>query len=54
MFGCVDTEQGQATGQHRPGGFGKSEPGTMGGRGFLRTEREDSGQQRHHGIGDAD
>lgn len=54
MFGCVDTEQGQATGQHRPGGFGKSEPGTVGGRGFLGTPRKHDGQQRQHGIGDGD
>lgn len=35
VSGCADTEQGQATGQHRPGGLGEGEPGTVGGRGFL-------------------
>lgn len=40
MFGCADAEQGQATGQHRPGGFGEREPGTVGGRGFLVAERQ--------------
>ncbi len=54
MFGCVDAEQGQATGQHRPGGFGEREPGTVGGRGFLRPARQHRGQQGQHGIGDAD
>ncbi|WP_456243472.1 hypothetical protein, partial [Streptomyces mesophilus] len=27
VFGGVDAEQGQATGEHRPGGFGEREPG---------------------------
>ena len=40
MFGCVDTEQGQAAGEHRPGGFGKREPGAVGGRGFLLPLRQ--------------
>lgn len=40
MFGCADAEQGQAAGQHRPGGFGEREPGTVGGRGFLVAERQ--------------
>lgn len=35
MFGRVDAEEGEATGQHRPGGFGECEPGPVGGRGFL-------------------
>lgn len=35
MFGCADTEQGQAAGQHRPGGLGNGQPGSVGGRGFL-------------------
>jgi hypothetical protein len=43
MFWGVDAEQGQAAGQHRPGGFGEREPGTVGGRGFLVT-------QRKHGV----
>lgn len=54
MFGCVDAEQGQATGQHRPGGFGEREPGTVGGRGFLRTTRKDGGEKRENGVGDGD
>ena len=54
MFGCVDAEQGQATGQHRPGGFGEREPGTVGGRGFLRAARKDGDQERQNGIGDGD
>lgn len=54
MFGCVDAEQGQATGQHRPGGFGEREPGTVGGRGFLRTTRKDDGEKGENGIGDDD
>lgn len=37
MFGRADAEQGQAACQHRPGGFGESQPGTVGGRGFLVT-----------------
>lgn len=53
MIGCVDAEQGQATGQHRPGGFGEGEPGTVGGRGFLLTQRQHGGKQRQYGIGDA-
>lgn len=52
MFGCVDAEQGQAAGQHRPGGFGEGEPGTVGGRGFLLTEGQHGGQQRREGVGD--
>lgn len=54
MFGCVDTEQGQATGQHRPDGFGKREPGTVGGRGFLLTDRQNSEQKGQRGIGYGD
>lgn len=54
MVGCVDAEQGQATGQHRPGGFGEREPGAVGGRGFLRTAGKDGGQQGQDGIGDGD
>lgn len=54
MLGCVDAEQGQATGQHRPGGFGKREPGTVGGRGFLVAARKHGGHDSVDGIGDGD
>ncbi|KOU59623.1 hypothetical protein ADK57_32475 [Streptomyces sp. MMG1533] len=54
VLGCVDTEQGQAAGQHRPGGFGKREPGTVGGRGFLVAARQDGGKEGGDGIGDGD
>lgn len=54
MFGCVDAEQGEAAGQHRPGGFGEGEPGTVGGRGFLVAERQDGGQQGRERVGDGD
>jgi hypothetical protein len=54
VIGCVDAEQGQAAGQHRPGGFGKGEPGTVGGRGFLLAARKDDGKKGHDGIGDGD
>ncbi|CAM5259590.1 hypothetical protein SHIRM173S_09565 [Streptomyces hirsutus] len=54
MVGCVDAEQGQAVGQHRPGGFGEREPGAVDGRGFLRAERQHGGEQRLRGIGDGD
>lgn len=54
MFGCVDAEQGQATGQHRPGGFGEREPGAVGGRGFLLAARQHGGQKGQDGIGDGD
>jgi hypothetical protein len=50
----MDAEQGQAAGQHRPGGCGKGEPGTVGGRGFLLADRQDGGEKGQHGIGDAD
>src|SRR6478752_7665471 len=35
VFGRAHAEQGQAAGQHRPGGFGDGRPGAVGGRGFL-------------------
>ncbi len=54
MVGCVDAEQGQAAGQHRPGGFGEGEPGAVGGRGFLVAEGQDGGQQGREGVGDGD
>ncbi|GGW87468.1 hypothetical protein GCM10010297_05720 [Streptomyces malachitofuscus] len=54
MIGCVDAEQGKATGQHRPGGFGEGEPGTVGGRGFLLTQGQHGGKPRQYGIGDGD
>lgn len=40
VFGYANAEQGQATGQHRPDGFGEREPGTVGGQGFLVLERQ--------------
>lgn len=54
VFGCVDAEQGQATGQHRPGGFGEREPGPVGGRGFLVAERQHGGEEGERGIGKGD
>lgn len=54
MVRGTDAEQGQAAGQHRPGGFGEREPGAVGGRGFLVAEREHrvlNGEQR---VGDDD
>lgn len=54
MIGGVDAEQGEAAGQHRPGGFGEREPGAVGGRGFLVAAREHGGQDGEHGIGDGD
>lgn len=45
MFGCADTEQGQAAGEHRPGGFGNGQPGAVGGRGFLVADG-----QRRRGV----
>lgn len=54
MVGCVDAEQGQAAGQHRPDGFGESQPGTVGGRGFLPTARQHARQQGQRGIGHGD
>ncbi len=41
-------------GQHRPGGFGEGEPGTVGGRGFLVAEGQDGGQQGRERVGDGD
>lgn len=40
MFRCADAEQMQATGEHRPGGLGKGQPGTVGGQGFLLAARQ--------------
>jgi len=54
VVGCVDAEQGEAAGQHRPGSFGEREPGTVGGRGFLVAAREHGGQDGEAGIGDGD
>jgi hypothetical protein len=54
VFGCVDTEQGKATGQHRPGGFGEREPGTVGGQGFLVPERKHRGKKGKGRIGYGD
>lgn len=54
MFGCTDAEQGQATGQHRPGGFGEREPGTVGGRGFLVTDRQHRVLEVEKGVGGGD
>ncbi|CAM5642850.1 hypothetical protein SVIOM342S_08136 [Streptomyces violaceorubidus] len=54
MVGCVDAEEGQAAGQHRPDGFGEREPGTVGGRGFLPAARQHGGQERQRGVGDGD
>lgn len=54
MFGCVDAEQGEATGQHRPGGFGEREPGTVGGQGFLVPERKHRGKQSEGRVGYGD
>lgn len=54
MFWGVDAEQGQATGQHRPGGFGKREPGTVGGRGFLVTQRKHGVLEAEHRVGGGD
>lgn len=54
IFGCADAEQGQATGQHRPGGFGEREPGAVGGRGFLVPERQHEVLEQKKGVGDPD
>lgn len=54
MIGCVDAEQGQATGQYRPGGFGEREPGTVGGRGFLLTDGQHGGEEGKGRVGDDD
>lgn len=40
MFGCADAEQMQAAGEHRPGGIGKGQPGTVDGRGFELAGRD--------------
>lgn len=50
-FGCADAEHGEATGEHRPGGFGEREPGTMGGRGFLVAERQNGVLEREQRVG---
>lgn len=50
----VDAEQGQAAGQHRPGGFGEREPGTVGGRGFLVPQREHRVLEGEQRVGDGD
>ncbi len=54
VFGCVDAEQGEATGKHHPGSFGKREPGTVGGQGFLVPERKRGGEKRKGRIGYGD
>lgn len=54
MFGCADTEQGQAACQHRPGGLGEGEPGAVGGRGFLVPYGEHRDVEGQKGIGDHD
>ena len=54
MFWGVDAEEGQAAGQHRPGGFGKREPGTVGGRGFLVTQRKHGVLEGEHRVGGGD
>lgn len=54
MFWGVDAEEGQAAGQHRPGGFGKREPGTVGGRGFLVTQRKHGVLEDEHRVGGGD
>lgn len=54
VFGCVDAEQGQAAGQHRPGGFGKRQPGPVGGRGFLVAARQHRVLEGEQGVGDDD
>ncbi|KND35414.1 hypothetical protein IQ63_14840 [Streptomyces acidiscabies] len=52
MLWSFDAEQGQATGQHRPGGFGECEPGAVGGLGFLVPSGEDLGEEGEEGVGD--
>lgn len=52
--GCADAEQGQATGQHRPGGFGEREPGAVGGRGFLVAEGQHGVLDGEEGVGGGD
>lgn len=54
VFGCVDAEQGQAAGQHRPGGFGERQPGPVGGRGFLVAARQHRVLEGEQGVGDDD
>ncbi len=51
-IGCADAERGEATGEHRPGGFGEREPGAVGGRGFLVAEGQDGVLEREQGVGD--
>ncbi|GAA1092683.1 hypothetical protein GCM10009577_13280 [Streptomyces javensis] len=56
MFGCADAEQMQAAGEHRSGGIGKGQPGTVDGRGFERAggQRRTVVMEPEEGIGDAD
>ncbi len=54
VVGCADAEEGQATGQHRPGGFGEGEPGTVGGRGFLVAERQHGVLEGEERVGGGD
>ncbi len=60
MFGCADAEQMQAAGEHRPGGIGKGQPGTVDGRGFVLVGGQDRAvvmepvMEPEEGIGDAD
>lgn len=40
--------------QHRPGGFGEREPGAVGGRGFLVSERQHGVLEGEEGVGGDD